>query len=288
LRNARDSGRARLEIALRNAARAARVNFFVRDTEDDRPSFPLVCRSIVRTVDDDMHHRLNAAEDLIGQGKHDEATAALLWLWDNMAELAPEMAGVRVSFMAHTIAELVRRHPPARRRFAEIRDRAALLAEDDGRIGVRWRSDWIVLNEILADDDRTLTWFDSVKDDDEKALLIDRLGQRLLPLLKSRGRLCDIGRLFQDPVARLIEEHACFQPPDGFDPDRSANLPDNLLELMWQSLDNAFRSDAALLLAGLLAAGRSHDAEAVDREARRLDPSDAMAAGLEKARGRLH
>jgi hypothetical protein len=114
------------------------------------------------------------------------------------------------------------------------------------------------------------------------------LGQRLLPLLKARGRLRDIGRLFQDPVARLLEEHMCFQPPSALELEMPMNLPDRLLDLMWQSLDNAFRSDAALLISGLLAAGRSLDADAVDREARRLDPSDAMAAGIEKARGRLH
>jgi hypothetical protein len=37
----------------------------------------------------------------------------------------------------------------------------------------------------------------------------------------------------------------------------------------------------------LLAAGRAVDADAVEREARRLDPSEAMRAALEKARGRL-
>ena len=242
----------------------------------------------MRSFDDDMHQRLSAAEDLIGEGKHDEATAALLWLWDNMAEMAPSMAGVRVSFMAHTIAELVRAHRPARQRFSEIRDRAARLAEGDDRHCARWRSDWIVLNEILLDDDRTLAWFDGVKGDATQAVVVDKLGQRLLPLLKARGRLSDIGRLFHDPVARLLEEHACFQPPPGFTPEPPSNLPDHLLDLMWQSLENAFRSDAALLVSGLLVAGRSHDADAVDREARRLDPSDAMAAGLEKARGRLH
>jgi hypothetical protein len=37
-----------------------------------------------------------------------------------------------------------------------------------------------------------------------------------------------------------------------------------------------------------MAVGRLRDADAVDREARRLDPSDEMVAALEKARGRLH
>jgi hypothetical protein len=37
----------------------------------------------------------------------------------------------------------------------------------------------------------------------------------------------------------------------------------------------------------LLAAGRSVDAEAVEREARRIDPSEEMRAALEKARGRM-
>jgi hypothetical protein len=235
-----------------------------------------------------MHLRLSSAEALLGQGKHDEATAALTWLWENMVDVAPEMAGVRASFMAHTITDLVRRHPPARRRFAEIRDRAGALAVVDSGGSLRWRADWIILNEILNDDERTLTWFDRVKDDGEHAAIVDALGQVLLPLLKSTGRVRDIGRLFQDPVAHLIEEHACFQPLPDFSALTGPEGSSDMVESMWAWLESSFRSDAALLVTGLLAAGRMRDAREVAGEAVRLDPSDEMAAAIARARGRLH
>src|SRR5262245_40211736 len=124
---------------------------------------------------EEMQGRLSAAQELLKRGNHDEATIEFEWLWDNIDRVDPGMEGVRVSFMAKNIEELVRKHPPARRRFVDIRDRAASLADADlgGNAGLRF--DWIVLNEILSEQDRTLTWFDSVKDDERYATALDKV-----------------------------------------------------------------------------------------------------------------
>lgn len=45
--------------------------------------------------------------------------------------------------------------------------------------------------------------------------------------------------------------------------------------------------DAAFMVKCLLAAGRATEADAVEREARRIDPSEEMRAALDSARGRL-
>ena len=60
-----------------------------------------------------------------------------------------------------------------------------------------------------------------------------------------------------------------------------------LLEMLLESLPLEVRENAALMVASLLAAGRAEDADAVEREALLLDPSEAMRAGLQKARGKL-
>jgi len=241
-----------------------------------------------------MRGRLDAARDLLRKGRHEEATAEFEWLWDNIDRIEPGMEGVRVSFMANTIEDLVGKHPPARLRFTEIRERTAMLADADVTGPSRLRLDWIVLNEILGENERTLAWFDSVKDDQRHGSLLDRVASRLIPHLESRGRLADIGRLYKDPVATLVRNHVALQPPCDVDTEPSADLPPlgqammrQVLEMVLDALPKQVREDAALMIASLLAAGRVAEADAVEREALRLDPSEAMRAGLQKARGKL-
>ena len=245
-----------------------------------------------------MQDRLNAAEQMAKQGKYDEATREFEWLWENMERIEPGMSGVRVSFMAKSIQGLIQEHPPARTRFEEIRDRSAQLAATDVPSTAGLRFDWIVLNEVLSEQERTLVWFDGVKDDERYASALDRVASRLIPLLKSNDRLRDIGRIYQDPVARLRRVHADFQPPPHIaakpypdpDPDLGPNVNSLVRQALRTILDRLPKhviEEAALMVTCLLAAGRTADADAVEREARRLDPSEGMRAALEKARGRL-
>ena len=245
-----------------------------------------------------MHERLTAAENLLRDGKHDEAIAEFEWLWDNIDRIEPGMEGVRVSFMAKSIEDLVGKHAPARQRFTEIRDRTAMLARADITGTSRLRFDWIVLNEILSERERTLAWFDSVKDDKRYATVLDRVVPRLVPLLKSHNRFRDIGRIYKDPVATLVKTHRNFEAPphiaaDPY-PDPDPDLRPDLQRLMRQTLQKLIDDlpkhvieEAALMVTCLLAAGRTADAVAVEGEALRLDPSEAMRAALEKARGKL-
>ena len=102
-----------------------------------------------------MQSRVNGAMKLANQGKHDEAAAEFEWLWDNMANIEPDMYGVRISLLASSIRRLIGKHQPTHLRFTHIRDRTAMLA-DTALASVRVRLDWIVLNEILGEQERTL------------------------------------------------------------------------------------------------------------------------------------
>jgi hypothetical protein len=67
--------------------------------------------------------------------------------------------------------------------------------------------DWILLNRVLAGQNRTLEWFDSVKADPRYAPVIQHCARLLLEPLKESQRWADIGLLFPDPLATLAESH---------------------------------------------------------------------------------
>jgi len=240
-----------------------------------------------------MSERLDAAQELLKAGRHDEATAEFVWLWENMAGVDPSMQGVRVSFMANEIRALVDKHEVARVRFADIRDRSASLADVD-LTTARLRFDWIVLNEILSEPERTLAWYDDVKNDERYAFVLDRCSFRLEKVFEERGRFADIGRLYKDPVATLLKQHHARLPPPDITAEPGPDVPENIrpimrqmLQMLLDDLPKQVIEDAALMVKCLLAAGRTADAEAVEREALRIDNSEEMRAALEKARGRL-
>jgi len=242
---------------------------------------------------DEMRKRLAAARELSKERRHDEATTEFVWLWENIDRIDPGMEGVRVSFMASNIRELVEKDETARARFAAIRDRAASLADVD-LTTAKLRFDWIVLNEILSEPERTLAWFDGVKADERYALVLDRCAHRLITLLKERGRFGDIGRLYRDPAATLVEDHRARLPPPDITAEPSPDVPEKvrphmrkILQMLLDDLPKQVIEDASFMVTCLLAAGRSVEADAVEREARRIDPSEEMRAALEKARGRL-
>ena len=225
----------------------------------------------------DMEGRLDLADRLLNGDKLDEAAAHYLWLWDNIAKVEPGMSGVRVSFMASSIERLVGAHPPARRRFSEVRDRAGAAADADPTSA--WpRFDWVVLNEVLGDQAATLAWFDAVKDDGAAAApVIEKVAQRLIPLLTQHKRWADIGRVYADPVAELVREHELMNVPvpDWVDPEVMAQVS--------AMMAVRFRENAALLFLCLRAAGRGDEARAIEREASRLDPSAEMRTALRTA-----
>lgn len=215
----------------------------------------------------DMQERLEHAKTLVKTKRYDEATEELVWLWNNIERVQPAMGGVRVSFMAGNIGELVAAHPPARQRFAALRD----AAEDK-------RLDWVVLNKALGDDERTLAWFDGVKADPGAASVVDDVSRFLIDTLKQRGRWADIGRLYKDPLAELAFQHDVFK--SGTNPIMEKAMGAAFAQ-MRQIAAKMYRGGVADLVVSLRAADRAQEADAVRAEAIRLDPSDEMKQALE-------
>ena len=229
-------------------------------------------------LETDMHGRLSFAKELLRGEEHAKAAEHYVWLWQNMEKVDPDMRGVRVSFMASEMKTLIGAHAPAHDQFQTIRDETGAAADASPK-EVDLRRDWVVLNRLFGDDDRTLAWFDRVKGDPDADPVVRNAGPILIELLKARGRWADVGRLYRDPLKELAFQHESLAHTNL--PMMSELLPKDALATVEKMMHGHFRKAAGELHASLRAAGRTADADAVRAEALRLDPSEEMKQALD-------
>jgi thioredoxin 1 len=209
------------------------------------------------------------ARELLQGRKFDEATEQYVWMWQNILKDEPAMVGVRSSFMARDMGELAELHKPAHEAFVKLRGEAqARIDGGDGSINTL--SDWIVLNDIVRDQDATLAWFDRVKDDPKAIPSIRTLSFRLNELLLSRGRWADAGRIQEDPAGEVRRE---VQVRDS---DKRREMEPEMRAIVSQ----LYRDRFGKLYASVLAAGRTDEAKAAAAEAIQADDSPEMRIAL--------
>lgn len=217
-----------------------------------------------------MMPRIDAADALLEAGRHEDALAEYLWLWQHMLEHDQALYGVRLSHFANQLKTLVKAYPAARQAVGELRDRA--MPPVSGPIEVDTLQDWTCLNAVLDEQRRTLAWYDGLAPR-TRVQLARLLEIEIIPLLVAADRWADAGAAYDDPLATLERraEQLAFMAKTG----RS-----DLVEYARNQLPKV----AAEILRALCAAGRTSDAESVERRARELDPSAQMVAALEAAR----
>src|SRR5262249_19273953 len=136
--------------------------------------------------------RYRSALHLLSSKKYKEAADQFAWLWRNIPREDPPMVGVRNSFMVGEMQRLLSENADARPQFVELRTEAEASEN---------RNDWIVLNNLLDESDKTLTWFDMMKERPDQADAIQRADFLLEPLLIQKNRWSDIGAfLYKDPM----------------------------------------------------------------------------------------
>ncbi|TVQ29964.1 MAG: thioredoxin [Phycisphaeraceae bacterium] len=208
--------------------------------------------------DVDIEARLTLAQELLVAGDHEHSTREYVWLWRNMLDHDPAYTGVRVSFMASSMKELSEMHEPAAEAFGAIRDEVeAILRSDEAEMS--HLVDWVTLNEVVGDDERTLAWFDRVKDDPEAENSIYRVRTRLERVLREHARWADLGSILANPVVdarrTLATTRFAEHPPNGSgeaDPNNRG----------WLARRHAI-SELSLLYGACLAAGREDEANEV-------------------------
>ena len=181
--------------------------------------------------------------------RYDEALLDYVWLWNE----------TRDSELLDAMRELAAAHAPARAAFAELRDAATPKSADALQDLVAW----MALNQVIDDEDTTLTWYAANAADLPATRAVAFLVETMIvPLLMQRGRWIEAGVALSDPRAtllRLIEA----RPPE-------------------------LRSQIANMVRALYAAGRDERASDLEWEAEAVDASPEMTAALAtaKANGR--
>jgi thioredoxin 1 len=225
----------------------------------------------------DMRARLNLARALVNDGKNEEAADEYVWLWKHMLEEQPSMYGVRLSFMAGDMERLADSDQGARAKFVAVRDETFKRVQGE-RVAREDLTDWLTLNRILGEQDETLKWFDTVKEEPRwRSMLQGNVGIFDEPL-RGAGRWADLGRLYKDPMRDLQFRHQliAMRPP--------MSLPEGIPEEQRKEIEdmpgNMFRENVSRIYAALLAADREKEAEAFANEARRLDGSAKLRDAL--------
>jgi tetratricopeptide (TPR) repeat protein len=203
----------------------------------------------------EVEARMDYAEYSFHKKDFVNATDEYVWLWENMAREVPAMSAVRSSYLASRIRQLNVRYSPARERIAELRDEAEASN----------RHDWIVLNETLDEDQRTLDWFDSIKSDPQRLRELHGSMYQLQELLISKGRWDQAGKLYSDPLGEIRhwQQMATILKQHGED-------------------YNPFPEKASLIYASLLAAGRDAEANQVAAASLEIENTPNMRHALLK------
>lgn len=227
-----------------------------------------------------MQERLQLAQKLAQQNKLDEATIEFAWLWDNIVKEEPAMVGVRGSFMAGYMEQLAARHPPAKTKFQELRDAAEKTWNDKGPhkpMGVEALDDWVVLNGVVGEDQKTLDWFDKVAADPAWSSAIQRVSFRLERLLEEHERWKARGEMLKSPSAVLGRaDEMLHLSTDRQLPENMKGMKDELAAVAWQS----FRETVSKAYVSYLAAGRQKEAGVIATDALKKDDSAELRLSL--------
>lgn len=163
--------------------------------------------------DSDPLLRLSNATRDIKEKQFEKATATLLSLWKNESEEEQErLPHAWFLLELDQIKPLFDQYPPARTEFERLRD-------DPGRYPDRWdrspvdpRTNWIYLNALLGEDDKTLAWFDTVKNQEGWKLLANDLVRRhVCKAITREKRWADVCLAVPDPLASLQAKLAFAQ-----------------------------------------------------------------------------
>jgi tetratricopeptide (TPR) repeat protein len=201
----------------------------------------------------ELEARYELARAQFQAGRYADSQENFVWVWQNMAKINNELAGVRLTFLASEISDLLAKYPAARVRFSKLRDEAEIPD----------LADWVTLNHILGEDRLSFAWLDRVKNDSTQSARLKDVAFALEPLLIKAGRWSDAAIFINEPSLTLKRK---FE----FAKEVSKEADDV----------NPFPEDAGRIYACLLAAGRDAEADKVAQESLKLQNTTEVKEAL--------
>lgn len=206
--------------------------------------------------------RISGARQLSMSQKHAEALNDYLWLWTNLENSDSTFGEIRLRMLPVEIKQLCAAYPSAKTKFSELRD----AAEKAGN-----RTDWIILNGILDDNPRTLTWFDGAKSDPKNIETFKKNSSLLESVLFSNCRWADATKyLYPQPLAKIAEYHKTAEQMKKPRPDTEVS----------KDFD-PFPSMVLLVYGAYIGANQEAEAQKIADECLRLDNTPEMHSALD-------
>lgn len=210
----------------------------------------------------EIWNRITKSREKLAAGQKAEALEDFAWLWENLEKAGPDLAQMKTTMIAFEVKRLCVSYPPAKAKFGAIRD----AAEKAGN-----RRDWLIINDMLGENARTLAWFDKVKGDPEQKEAIEKNYDQLERILFNESRWTDAAKyLYVDPVARVND---CYKSAQEMKKPRDAHTE------VSQNFD-PFPNMVLLLYGTYVGAGLDADAQRIADTCLKLDDTKAMRDGL--------
>jgi len=168
----------------------------------------LVLLTSFPTYAEDMQKYLNYTQDLMLQGKNEEALERFLWFHDHALEHEPAMYGVRLSFALMYWKELGDSYPPALTAMKKTRDDKTILLENQ-KGNPNLFHDVMSLNETLGDDDKTIMLFRRL-DQEQKDLAAQCWDMAKTPIIKAKAYDL-IKKHIGNPVREFVKVKAMYE-----------------------------------------------------------------------------
>jgi len=147
----------------------------------------------------DVAGHLEVSQRATCAGDLDTALDELVFLWTTLPEVMPEERVLRFNRVGRDMAVLARANEDVQARIGEMRDAI------DPDSGVEALEEWIALNRVLLQDDKTVAWYDGAKDDAARSALVEHAAPSLFGMLTARKRWTDAGALIGDPLDWLAD-----------------------------------------------------------------------------------
>ncbi|MBX9693057.1 MAG: thioredoxin family protein [Cyanobacteria bacterium] len=204
---------------------------------------------------------LGKARALQGSGKNEEALEEYLWIWTHISKSDPNVGEVRASQVPMEMKRICAVLPQAKAKITELREAADKSNN---------RQDWITLNAVLNEDDKTWLWFDKTKTDPKQRDTIKGCAALLEPVLFSKCKWDDAATyLYPDPLAKINEYYKRAQ-------DMKKPRPDTEFAKDF----DPFPPMVLLVYGAYVGAKRDDVAQKIYDECVRLDDTPVMREGL--------
>lgn len=210
------------------------------------------------TQEMNLQARVHQARRLMRAGEYEKATEQYVWMWNHLTDEDSSIPFARVLLLHHDMKRLASRYKPALKQFTAMRDE---VAEQLNSPVTTWkeRKLWILLNAVVDQPDKTLAWFDHVKNEPAKQGALASMREWLEPTLVEAGRWEELGSLYPHPVQAVTANIRAFEYR------MQSVLPksDHRQRPSEQRVRNDHRKEAAVTYASVLATGREKAARQV-------------------------